>query len=471
MCKLSLMTSIELTPGRRPPPVRCDAAAAARPWAGIRRSHRALAIALAIAGTAPSLFAQAALTLEEALNLASAAHPSVRARLSDRTGAEARVDAARWQRYPQVSLQAAAGTLGKQESALQVQVPLWVAGRIDAEVNAAELRVDASTAAVAGAQLAIMETVLTAYGELARLRDRGAAVAASVEQHARLVALMERRVATEISSQADLTLARARLSQVQGELRQIEAQAATARSSLEQAVGRAVPATGPMAARALQFTDVDAAVAAAREASPELRRLLREIDAAQRDVEARRAARYPQVVARYRYDVSSGTGGGRHQALLGLDYQSGPGFSAAAAVRESEARVESLRLEYETQVQRLAERARTDWTNARMLSLQAGEYERALRSTREFAESTDRQFVIGRKSWIEVLNAYREVAQLAQSVADAYWSAQIAVHRLHLVTGLLRPAAAPAPAPVPSAASSPASVPAPAAVPVGAAAR
>ena len=367
--------------------------------------------------------AEAALSLEEALGLASAAHPSVRARLSDRVGAEARLDAARWQRYPQVSLQAAAGTLGKQDSALQVQVPVWVAGRIDAEVNAAELRVDASTAAVAGAQLAEGREHGVHDGELARLRDRGAAVAASVEQHARLVALMERRVATEISSQADLTLARGRLAQVQGELRQIEVQAATARSALEQAVGRAVAETAAVAPRALPFADVDAAVAAAREASPELRRLLREIDAARRDVEARRAARYPQVVARYRYDVSSGSGGGKHQALIGLDYQSGPGFAAAAGVREAEARVESLRLEHETQIQRLAERARTDWVNARTLGLQTAEYERALRSTREFAESTDRQFVIGRKSWIEVLNAYREVAQVAQSMADAYWGA------------------------------------------------
>ena len=418
------MISNELTLGCRPLPVRRDRSAAAQPGAGTRLLHWALACVLTVAGPTLARAAEAGLSLEEALGLASAAHPSVRARLSDRVGAEARLDAARWQRYPQVSLQAAAGTLGKQDSALQVQVPVWVAGRIDAEVNAAELRVDASTAAVAGAQLAIMDTVLAAFGELARLRDRGAAVAASVEQHARLVALMERRVATEISSQADLTLARGRLAQVQGELRQIEVQAATARSALEQAVGRAVSDTAAVAPRALPFADVDAAVAAAREASPELRRLLREIDAARRDVEARRAARYPQVVARYRYDVSSGSGGGKHQALIGLDYQSGPGFAAAAAVREAEARVESLRLEHETQIQRLAERA--------------------LRSTREFAESTDRQFVIGRKSWIEVLNAYREVAQVAQSMADAYWGAQIAVHRLHLVTGLLRPAAAPA---------------------------
>lgn len=380
------------------------------------------------------------------MGLASAAHPSVRARISDRVGARARLDAARWQRYPQVALQASAGTAGTQESALVVQVPLWEAGRIDAEVDAASRRVDASSEAVAGAQLAIMETVVSVFGDLSRLRDRAAAAAVNVGQHERLVALMERRVAAEISSPADLTLARGRLAQAQGELRQIEAQAATSRSALEQAIGRVVTQVSALVARDLQFADASVAVQAAQEASPELRRLLREVEAARSEVLARRAARYPQIVARYRHDIrSGGLGGGVHQALLGLEYQSGPGLSAEAAVREAEARVESLRLELETRSQQLAERARTDWTSARLLGLQAAEYERALSSTNEFAESTGRQFVIGRKTWVEVLNAHREVAQVAQALADAHWGMQIAVYRLHLLTGLLVPVTGPGP--------------------------
>lgn len=418
------------------------------PWP-ISRPAAAFVVAGALFATGPSAVAagSASLSLHEALALAAAAHPSVRARISEGVGARARLEAAQWQRFPQVSVQGSAGTSGSQEAALIVQVPVWVAGRIDAEVKAAEFRIDASTAAVASAQLSIMETVLAAFGEISRLRDRLASVNASLEQHARLAALIERRVASEISSLADLTLVRGRQAQVQGELRQIETQLAVARSALEQAVGRPVPEADPLLARELPYQDVDAAVAAALAASPELRRQLREIDAARRDVDSRKAARYPQVFARYRHDVSQGSGGGNHQALIGLEYQSGPGFAADAAVREAEARVESLRLEHEAQSQRVAERARTDWTSARALASQAGEFERALRSTREFAESTDRQYVIGRKTWVEVLNAHREVSQVAQALADAFWATQMAVHRLLLLTGELQPAGAPASGP------------------------
>ena len=142
------------------------------------------------------------------------------------------------------------------------------------------------------------------------------------------------------------------------------------------------------------------------------------------------------MVARYRHPLGS-VPGSQQQAFIALEYQSGAGLSAAAAVREAEARVESLRLEQETWAQRLAERVRTDWLAARSLGVQADELGRALRSTREVAASVDRQYVIGRKTWIEVLNAHREVSQVAQTLADAYWGAQIAAHRLHLATGLL----------------------------------
>lgn len=388
------------------------------------------------AACGPAL-AQTSLTLQEALQLSAREHPSVQARRSDKVGAVARLDAARWQRYPQLSAQAAAGSSGSHESALVVQVPLWTAGRIDADIGAAQSRAQASDEAVAAAQWSIMETALAAFGDWCRLEDRRAAAAASVEQHARLAALIERRADSEISSRADLTLARSRLSQAQGDLSLIEAQIAVARSALEQAVGRPVNAIAPMAHQDQPFADVAAAVAAAREASPELRRLGREIDAAARDLEARRAARLPQVVARYRHNLGSGSAGSGGEAFVGIEYQSGPGFAATAAVREAEARVESLRLEAQTRQQQLAERARTDWLQARTLSLQAGELRRALQGTREVAESMDRQYVAGRRGWIEVLNAHREVAQVAQTLADAYWSAQLATRRLQLLAGQL----------------------------------
>lgn len=404
----------------------------------------ALAILLMVTGVGGSAHG-AGLRLEQALELASTRHPSVRARLSDRDGAQARLESAKWQRYPQVQVQAAAGTSGTQDRQVVVQVPVWTAGRIQADLDAAELRVLASGQAVTVAQQSISESVLEAFGEWCRLKDRAAAAATSVEQHLRLAALIQRRVDAEVSSLADLTLAQSRLGQARGELRQIEVQIASARSALEQAVGAPVPDIVVITPRSLHHASAESATQTARDASAELQRLQREIEAAQRDAAARRAAQYPQVVARYRHPLGSSSGGSQ-ELFLGLEYQSGAGFSAAAAVREAEARVQTLRLEQETWAQKVEERARTSWVTAQALGVQAEELLRALQSTRDVAASVDRQYVIGRKTWIDVLNAHREVSQVAQTAADARWGAQIAILRLDLLTGLLgstlKPAAA-----------------------------
>lgn len=155
-------------------------------------------------------------------------------------------------------------------------------------------------------------------------------------------------------------------------------------------------------------------------------------------MQSRRASLFPQLVARYRHNFNP-TPFDPSRGSVGLEYQSGAGLSANAAVREATARLEALRLDRETRVQQLSERARNDFTNAVLQSRQAENLRDTLAATRTVAASFDRQYVVGRKSWLEVLNAHREVAQTQYSLADAYWGAQLAIHRFDLLSGRLLP--------------------------------
>ena len=67
----------------------------------------------------------------------------------------------------------------------------------------------------------------------------------------------------------------------------------------------------------------------------------------------------------------------------------------------------------------------------RKITLRAGEI------TAEVFDSFARQFVIGRKSWLEVLNAVRESTQAQLAVADARAQQLAAALRLQLLTGAL----------------------------------
>ena len=56
-------------------------------------------------------------------------------------------------------------------------------------------------------------------------------------------------------------------------------------------------------------------------------------------------------------------------------------------------------------------------------------------ATTEVFDSTIRQYAVGRKTWIDVLNAQREVAQSRYAQADAEWGILRSALRVNLSTG------------------------------------
>ena len=58
-----------------------------------------------------------------------------------------------------------------------------------------------------------------------------------------------------------------------------------------------------------------------------------------------------------------------------------------------------------------------------------------LSSTTEVVESYLRQYQIGRKNWLDVLNAQREMTQALYNVADTEFGHQLAKLKLMLLTG------------------------------------
>jgi adhesin transport system outer membrane protein len=77
-----------------------------------------------------------------------------------------------------------------------------------------------------------------------------------------------------------------------------------------------------------------------------------------------------------------------------------------------------------------ADQALAASADSRMASVQA-----SLVSAKELSESYDRQFLAGRKSWLDVMNAARELAQTETLLADLISTQVIVTWRLALTAG------------------------------------
>lgn len=381
--------------------------------------------------------AQPVWTFEQVLQSALDSHPAVMGKRAGQAAARADQKGAEWQRYPTPSIEATTQGSGKDSGVVRLDQPLWTGGRITAAIDAADRRLDAADASLTEAELDLTLKVIAVYIEALRQKARLQHAQASVDEHEKLLGMIRRRVIQEVSSLTDQHLAESRLYQAANDLSQITQAYNNALAQLAQLGGKPVADISEGNAGAQGVPDsLEAALSQALGYSPTLRRLVYEEEAANADIDSRRSAYMPQLSLRLEKSVRQGYMQ-NSSAMLVLQAQPGAGLSAGAGVDAAIARREAARLAREEAERSTRERITLDWNEWEAARLRL---ENAIQSrimSTEVFESFTRQYVIGRKSWIDVLNSVREATLSQFSLEDVHAQVIAAGLRLRAQAGLL----------------------------------
>ncbi len=379
--------------------------------------------------------------LTQLLDTAVANHPSVNQARSQAKAAGFDVQGALWGRYPSFTTELRSDT-GTTQSVAKLEQPLWTGGRITAQIQLSESAERAALAGVQEAQVNVLAQVVTHFFESLRLESRLFSAQLNVEEHQRLKNLIDRRVTAEISPVADATLAQARLLQAVNERIQIERQLDTTRTSLAQwsgvEPGRLV---APKEVFMGQLGSPDGMLDKALKASAQRQRLQHQMDSSQAQIELNRSRSYPALVAGYQqaWRGNVAPGADRNQAYLSLQFQSGAGLSALASTEAAVSKKEAVRQEIETLERNLTAQLRAGRNDVASFQDQLGPATELLGETTEVVASYLRQYQIGRKNWLDVLNAQKENTQAQYNQADMKFGYLLAQTRLLLLTGDLNP--------------------------------
>ena len=378
--------------------------------------------------------------LSSLMRFALERYPSIAARRQEYAAAQGALDGARWQRYPSVSVSGAAlGSNGAAPSTISVQQILWAGGRIEASISAADARRLAANSGTLVEEQNVLERTVAAYVELQRQQARLMASQDNVRRHEELYGLIARRVGQEVSSAADSALAMARLAQARAERQQIFAAIGNARATLQSLSGEGVRGVIALDAPTLGFASLEQAMTAAENFSPEIARQRSLANAATSDLDVRKGLLLPSLAARVEHlrNPIIGIHSSTDRALLAFEFQPGAGLSALSAVQEAEARrlgalaaVEGSRLDLE-------QKLNSAWIDAQSSASQREPLRVLARTNVAIVDSFLRQYRVGRKNWLDVLNAQREAVQARYSLADIDAQALSGALRVRLVTGAL----------------------------------
>lgn len=370
-------------------------------------------------------------------------NPQVIASRAALAASQADLDAARWLRYPSLSAEALAATGGSNAADidgfavnLALEQPLWAGGTIDSRIEAARSLRDAGAEGLREARFGILMGIIDAWFGVVRADQRALALEAGIAEHRTLVGSIERRVVAEVSPQADLTLARSRTTQLEIEL-------AAVREAGDNALVRLGELTGAVTERpSLPGSDIVTGVPPEQIAfdemiacTPSLARLRGEIAAAQAEVRGAKGALLPQLLLQLSQNELTGA-----RAALVLRAQTGNGLSRFSAIDRAEARVDQSMAQLGAIDRELRARLASEFVALRSNRAQADAGTDATLAAADLQASYQRQFVAGRRSWLDVMNAAREVVSARIGESDARVNAAANATRILAMSCRWRPA-------------------------------
>ena len=374
--------------------------------------------------------------LEQAIQISTRNYPTSRSAQAALRAAAADVRSAKWQRFPVLGANLSFLDTTNPAPELTVEVPIFTGGRIGATIRRAKAAENSFSARYVETVEQLALTTSATYFQIIQFTRRERLLALTLIEHRKLVATMERRVDQEVSPLADLELARSRTAQFEQDYNLAHAQLETALRILAELIADPNYELGPI-------PEFDPKLDLADRASiddetlafdPTLRRLGAEIDVARADYDATKASIWPRLNGQYNYTDFYGSRVGVVARL-----QTQPGLSQFSLNESSRLKIDTATEARRQAMQTLARQVDADLIEFDAARDRASISTNASDTASRVALSYMRQFIAGRRSWLDVMNALREAVQAEIGKADAEVTAMAASVRLTLRSGRWRP--------------------------------
>jgi len=378
--------------------------------------------------------------LKEALN----SYPTILSRQAAKDAAETDLTASKLRFLPnpsfntqrnQVRFDGGPSTSSMPSSNVTVSQPIWMGGGLVAGYNKADAKLSAADYSLLESRQDISNRLITVYVEWLKAYFKIQALEENVRLHEKFVGLISRRYDQGVASGADRDLGVSRLHQAQSELETQRSMEQSSLTTLSELVGQPISRqllVGKLA-KPMVLPSRQAGLAKALANSVAIQRSKYEADAAEAEAKEIQAQGLPQVSFQAQRQVGNayypGAQGFNAFGLV-LSYSPGGGLSSLASASAAKDRARATALQAETAKRDLSDKLNYEYTEYEFALLKKENLQRAANLSGDISASYDRQYLVGRKNWLDLMNAVRESAQTKVQLADAEGSLIGASRRL-----------------------------------------
>ena len=400
----------------------------------------------------------AAQTLEEALVLAYQNNPALQAERARLRAVDEEVPAALSGWRPTVEI---AGDLGASYSradgmvpnagshtvapygvGLTAVAPVYQGGRVSAQIDSAENRVNAGRAQLQAVEQMILLDTVTAYMDVLRYLSEIELSRSSERVVGRQLQAAKDRLEVGEVTRTDVAQAEARLAQAGAERVAAEGGMMSARAMYQQVIGRPPDTLSwPPVPMGLPETEEDALIAA-NDANPSIREASFVAQAAQADIESAAAALRPQVSIvgelRQRFDQSDlieETTDASLKATLRVPlYQGG---AASARIRQSKQIAAQRLLELDQSRRTVQEQVAQAWRALTSARAQIAAFESQVAAAAVALDGVEQETQVGLRTTLDVLDAEQEHFRAQINLVRAKREEIVAAYQVRSAIGAL----------------------------------
>jgi adhesin transport system outer membrane protein len=385
------------------------------------------------------------LNIDELILKATQTHPLVNAARADEVAAEEGVKAAKLSLWATPTVGASHDSEDGLISTVTIRQPLWTGGKLTADINRSIYDQKAATAYIFDQQNTVAKNTIDVWRGYVYAIALQELYTSNLERLREFEAMMQRRVDQGVSAKIELDLVKNRILQDYNSYQGALEQERVAGARLAQLVGENLGTkkynitlkmlTDYAKTQSVNFETLVFGNSGATH--PSVVRQFYQVESAKQEVKSQTASRYPTVYAQYQHTFKLEKQSDSGDFSVGMSYDPGAGFSNMALARASEARAQSLVQTQEAARRNVMEGLQTQYQEF----ISSKDKERSLLSAIEGAQivvdSYGRQFIAGRKTWLEVLNAVRELSDYQRQLLEVQAQMVASFYKLQVDFGAM----------------------------------
>ncbi|MDD5716938.1 MAG: TolC family protein [Sulfuricurvum sp.] len=379
-------------------------------------------------------------TVDELINAALKNHPSIHSSRQIVLGADAQVAGAKWGYYPTPSVDLSQGAGGRRGTTLRIDQPIWTGGKLDAAVDIAQSQKNESEYALDESAYSLIDTLLRTFQGYLQAQGSLKALQEGRIELETLREMLERRIEAGVSSLADRELLASRISQIDADIRFAQTKRTLSLNQLKLLTGEPVAEDlvldhPPFEA---QTASADRLITDMLSSHPSIKKIVAQIQTAEAEKVRAKAVLWPNVSLRaehQRGSVYTDSSASDSYLYLNLQMSPGAGLSALSTIQSAESKILRIQFDKLSKEQQLSDTLLANYNNYHSAHDKIEGMRATIDSAQKVFDSYTRLFIAGKRQWLDLVNASRELTGYKTSLSDSEATRTIAAYQLALMRG------------------------------------